>query len=30
MAYWLEFQPPKNIENYGFRITEDGVVQWDD
>ena len=30
LAYWLEFQPPQNIEDYGFRIAANGVVQWDD
>ena len=30
LAYWLEFEPPVNIAEYGFRITKEGGVEWDD
>lgn len=30
LAYWLEFSPPAHIEDFGFRISQDGLVQWDD
>jgi hypothetical protein len=30
MEYWLAFEPPQRIEEYGFRLRPDGVVEWDD
>ena len=30
LVYWLEFRPPAANEGFGFRITAEGVVQWDD
>jgi len=30
MEYWLVFEPPRRIEEYGFRLRADGVVEWDD
>ena len=31
MEYWLAFEAPSQIEDFGFRIGEDGAtVEWDD
>ena len=30
MAYWITFQPPTNIELYGFRVGAGGIIEWDD
>jgi hypothetical protein len=30
LAYWLEFKPPDNIAEYGFRVGDGGVIEWDD
>lgn len=30
LAYWLEFEPPSPLEDYGFRTEEGGVLVWDD
>ena len=29
-AYWLTFEPPRQIEGFGFRIDANGQVQWDE
>ena len=30
MEYWLAFRAPEPIQDYGFRVSEDGTVAWDD
>jgi hypothetical protein len=30
LAYWLQFQPPPDVTQYGFRLTGAGAVEWDD
>ena len=30
MAYWLEFRAPERIQDYGFRVSTEGTVEWDD
>ena len=30
MTYWLVFEPPLRIEEYGFRVGAGGVVEWDE
>ena len=30
MEYWLRFRAPERIQDYGFRLTAAGAVEWDD
>ena len=30
MEYWIAFRAPERIQDYGFRVTEQSVVVWDD
>lgn len=30
MEYWLRFQAPERIQDYGFRVSPEGVIEWDD
>ena len=30
LAYWLEFEAPERIQDFGFRTNETGVIVWDD
>jgi len=30
LNYWLAFEAPKRIEDFGFRVGEGGVIEWDD
>jgi hypothetical protein len=30
MGYWLAFRAPDSIEDYGFRLSKEGTVEWDD
>jgi hypothetical protein len=30
LSYWLEFRAPEDIEAYGFRVRDQGAVEWDD
>lgn len=30
MEYWLAFRAPEHIQDYGFRVSSAGTVEWDD
>jgi hypothetical protein len=30
LEYWLRFRAPECIQDYGFRLSDTGVVEWDD
>jgi hypothetical protein len=30
MEYWLASRAPERIQDYGFRVSDRGVVEWDD
>jgi hypothetical protein len=30
MEYWLAFRAPDRIQDYGFRVSDNGTVEWDD
>jgi hypothetical protein len=30
MEYWLRFRAPERIQDYGFRLSASGAVEWDD
>jgi len=30
LAYWLDFQAPERIEDFGFRVRQGGAIEWDD
>ena len=30
LMYWLEFEAPERIQDFGFRTNEQGVILWDD
>lgn len=30
MEYWLVFRAPERIQDYGFRVSGEGTIEWDD
>ena len=30
LSYWLEFEAPTRIQDFGFRVDDQGAIAWDD